>query len=120
MKPYKLALLPVVLALALAACAPNFPTAQPAAAPVDEGVTEPVESPTSAEPAASSTPADEPGGSVDPTDPPAGPTDTAIPVQNTEAAAETCPYTPDLHATNPATVSLASGEVQLVEFFAFW
>lgn len=27
---------------------------------------------------------------------------------------------PDLHATDPSTVSLASGQVQLVEFFAFW
>ena len=27
---------------------------------------------------------------------------------------------PELSATDPATVSLASGEPQLVEFFAFW
>lgn len=27
---------------------------------------------------------------------------------------------PDLHASDPSTVSLASGQVQLVEFFAFW
>ena len=27
---------------------------------------------------------------------------------------------PDLHATDPDTVSLASGKVQLVEFFAYW
>ncbi len=26
----------------------------------------------------------------------------------------------ELHATDPGTVSLASGKVQLVEFFAFW
>lgn len=26
----------------------------------------------------------------------------------------------ELHATNPETVSLASGKVQLVEFFAYW
>jgi len=27
---------------------------------------------------------------------------------------------PNLHATDPQTVSLASGEIQLLEFFAFW
>ena len=27
---------------------------------------------------------------------------------------------PDLRATDPSTVSLANGEIQLVEFFAFW
>lgn len=27
---------------------------------------------------------------------------------------------PDLHASDPSTVSLASGQLQLVEFFAFW
>lgn len=27
---------------------------------------------------------------------------------------------PGLHATDPGTVQLASGELQLVEFFAFW
>lgn len=27
---------------------------------------------------------------------------------------------PDLHATDPSTVSLASGQLQLVEIFTFW
>jgi hypothetical protein len=27
---------------------------------------------------------------------------------------------PDLHASDPSTVSLAAGQLQLVEFFAFW
>lgn len=27
---------------------------------------------------------------------------------------------PDLRSTDPSTVSLASGEIQLVEFFAYW
>lgn len=30
------------------------------------------------------------------------------------------PVREELHATDPSTVQLASGEVQLVEFFAFW
>lgn len=30
------------------------------------------------------------------------------------------PGRPDFHATDPATVVLASGRVQLVEFFAYW
>lgn len=30
------------------------------------------------------------------------------------------PGRPDFHATDPASVNLASGRVQLVEFFAYW
>ena len=39
----------------------------------------------------------------------------------TEAPTDTTPLgSPELHATNPSSVNLASGKVQLVEFFAFW
>ena len=39
----------------------------------------------------------------------------------TEEPTETTPLgDSELHATNPSTVNLASGKVQLVEFFAFW
>jgi hypothetical protein len=42
-------------------------------------------------------------------------------VPPTEAPTETTPLgDPELHATNPVSVNLASGKVQLVEFFAFW
>lgn len=27
---------------------------------------------------------------------------------------------PELHATDPSTVTLASGQIQVIEFFAFW
>lgn len=30
------------------------------------------------------------------------------------------PGSPDFHATDPASVALASGQVQFVEFFAYW
>ncbi len=58
------------------------------------------------------------------------PTDTAKPAQAPEptqapeltAEPTSAPFTPrtELEATDPATVQLASGNVQLVEFFAFW
>ena len=45
----------------------------------------------------------------------------ALPTEKPEEAApaQPAPRT-ELVATDPATVSLASGKVQLVEFFAFW
>jgi hypothetical protein len=53
-----------------------------------------------------------------------GPTDTSVP-QNTTVTSElqpapvVTPRGPDLVATDPATVNLASGQLQLVEFFRF-
>ena len=43
--------------------------------------------------------------------PPVNPTETVQPVATSRG--------PELHATDPATVSLASGGLQLVEFFRF-
>lgn len=43
---------------------------------------------------------------------------TANPTAN--AVPTAAPVSRKLHATNPATVKLASGKPQLVEFFAFW
>ncbi len=55
-----------------------------------------------------------------PTQPPAAPTATLEALaENTQPAATKAPRL-SLEATDPATVSLASGKVQLVEFFAFW
>ena len=47
---------------------------------------------------------------------------TVEPTAVVEAAAPTQTKVPRLHleATDPATVSLAAGQPQLVEFFAFW
>lgn len=56
-------------------------------------------------------------------------TDSVTATPTGEATVETVPAPPtettslgssELHATNPANVQLASGKVQLVEFFAFW
>jgi hypothetical protein len=85
----------------------------------------PADSPILAEPEAPPQPAE----SVDeepPTPTPAEVEPTAVPteVSPTEAAAsesepEFVPRGPDLEATDPATVSLESGGLQLVEFFRF-
>ena len=50
------------------------------------------------------------------------PTETPIPTQaSEESPGDTTPLgSPELHATDPSTVNLASGKLQLVEFFAFW
>ena len=118
MKVYKFALPALALILLLAACAPNFPTALPEAAQVEQEVIDSVEGPTASNTAVDTLPAAD-----DPTDEPveaALPTDTQAPIQNTEIASEECPFVPELPATNPGVVALASGEIQLVEFFAFW
>jgi hypothetical protein len=55
-----------------------------------------------------------------PTQPQAAPTAILEAVaENTQPAATKVPRL-SLQATDPATVSLASGKVQLIEFFAFW
>lgn len=112
-------LIAAAVALVLTACGPSFPTLQPDAGPAVGGAE------TAADPTATSGEVTETA--AQPADTSAAPTDTASPTETqieptdapVEAAAE-CPFRPDLHATNPAAVSLASGKVQLVEFFAFW
>lgn len=56
------------------------------------------------------------GDEAEPTSPPA---ETAI-QESTPAADVTPTARVGLQATDPETVNLASGEIQLVEFFAFW
>ena len=56
---------------------------------------------------------------------PAAPEPTTVPLPtatpaNTPTPRPTRDIRAELHATDPATVQLASGKVQLVEFFAFW
>jgi hypothetical protein len=46
------------------------------------------------------------------------PTETEVPVEEPVAVATSRGN--DLHATDPATVNIASGKPQLIEFFAFW
>jgi hypothetical protein len=48
------------------------------------------------------------------------PTPPAAPVETEPEQASPAPVREGLAATDPGTVQLASGEVQLVEFFAFW
>jgi hypothetical protein len=85
-------LLPILFALVLAACAPA--ETEPAnVAPPTETAMPALEPPTEAA---------VPTGTSQPT---------ALPVATSRG--------PDLHATDPATVSLASGALQFVEFFRF-
>lgn len=62
-------------------------------------------------------PVSQPTDEVAATQPPVQPAATLVP---TEAALPVATSRgPDLHATDPTTVSLASGQLQLVEFFRF-
>ena len=97
----RLFLPPALIAMfVLSACAPAVPSTTPAATPVS--------------PAATASP--EATASL--------PTPTPLPVQP-EATATEIPLPiatsrgPDLEATDPTTVTLASGGLQLVEFFRF-
>jgi len=94
----KLLLLTLVVTL-LAACAPESSATNPPAAAT--------ESPVAA--LATATPAAPTLESV--TQPASGEEATALPVATSRG--------PDLHATDPTTVSLASGGLQFVEFFRF-
>ena len=99
----KIRLLPILslFALVLAACASAASTSSPAAA------TEPPTaflSTATAAPALESPVSEEPGSTQ-------APDATALPVVTSRG--------PDLHATDPGTVSLASGGLQFVEFFRF-
>jgi len=49
----------------------------------------------------------------------AGPAVTPVPTQVTEVQPAATPRGPNLEATDPTTISLASGGLQLVEFFRF-
>ena len=95
----------VLLTVLLAACAPGTSTEAPAQPVVIEASQtpglDPVESTTGGDPAVTSAPELH--------------TATA-PVEAQPAATS---RGPDLHATDPTTVSLASGGLQLVEFFRF-
>jgi hypothetical protein len=99
-----------MLALLTTACTGTFPTAQaepPAAPPAL--ATAAVDAPSPAAPTETTARAAPPADI--PTDPP--PAD--IPTEAPPATID-----PNLHATDPGTVSLASGRVQLIQFFAFW
>lgn len=90
----------VLLALLLASCAP---TASPAPSVDPPSVQEPA-SPVVVEPSATPIPdaVESPAESASPT---------PLPVATSRG--------PDLHATDPGTVSLASGQLQFLEFFRF-
>lgn len=72
----------------------------------------------------SSSPVASPAETLGEAAPAADPT-TSQPVEEAQAGDTDSPAAPptprqDLHASDPSTVSLASGQLQLVEFFAFW
>ncbi len=100
----------LLVAFLLAACTPTAPAPPPApttaaepAAPAQDPAPEAAEPPT-AVPA------------VEEADVP--PTESEAPTE--EPAVVVTPRGNDLEATDPSTVNLASGEPQLIEFFAFW
>ena len=88
-----------LLAILLAACAPQAATEPSSAQPTAPAVV--------VEPSATLV-VEAPSPTVAPTESAAA---TALPVATSRG--------PDLHATDPLTVSLASGQIQLVEFFRF-
>lgn len=103
------------LILALAACSQAFPTVQVSEPPADSqpaATDSPAEAapPASTEAEAGAPPAEPPTQAAQPTGEPAA----ATPTEPTPLGS------PELKASDPATVSLAAGKVQLVEFFAFW
>lgn len=89
----------LIAALGLSSCAPAV--SSPSAAPVDTLI------PATAAPADSSTP-----------EAIASPQE-AAPTQPAEVQAVATSRGPNLEATDPASVNLASGQLQLVEFFRF-
>ena len=94
----------MLVAVFLAACAPASATAT--SAPEATAVTEPTATLLSA------------------TEPVLAPATETVPASPTETQAPTAlPVAtsrgPDLHATDPTTVDLASGQIQFVEFFRF-
>ena len=91
----------ILSVVVLAACAPGTPTAAPAQPAAIEPSLAPVQEPVVVDPTA--TPVPELPAATAPVE--------ALPVATSRG--------PDLHATDPTTVSLASGGLQLVEFFRF-
>lgn len=91
----------ILIALLLAACAPS---ASPAPS-VDQPSVQAPASPVVVE--ASATPLPSETASL----PPESAAPTPLPIATSRG--------PDLHATDPATVNLASGQLQFVEFFRF-
>jgi len=89
----------LLVMLFLAACSSSAPVAPPAEA---VGEATPVIEQATAQPVADASPTE---ASADP----AAPSQVVKPTPRH-----------DLHASDPSTVSLASGQLQLVEFFAFW
>jgi len=102
MKPRSILTISLLVVITLAACAPTVAPApvQPAA-PVTVPPVEPSLLPTVTLPAVAATEAP----------PTEAPGEVSQPVATSRG--------PSLHATNPADVSLASGELQLVEFFRY-
>jgi hypothetical protein len=98
----------MIAGLLLAACAPAATpqTAQPEA---------PVQAAATAKPAATQPTSQEAPTEIAATDVPA-----AAPTDAPAAAPTKKPVKTELEATDPATVQLAAGKPQLVEFFAFW
>lgn len=133
MKPVKIFCFGLLVVL-LAGCSQAFPTAQvsdlPTQPPTEVVSTEgQAEQPETVETPQAETPPptaenamtdDKTGATAEAETPPVQPTETKV-AEPSVLVTETTPLgSPELHATDPSTVKLASGQVQLVEFFAFW
>lgn len=123
----RFAVLAILLAFVLAACSSLIPS-QPGLQPSDGGANGEQGGTVQDAPDAQARDAGGEEVPAEATAAPVGPTviaatDTAVPTDapiSEEPKGEACPYQASLKATEPGSVELASGGIQLVEFFAFW
>lgn len=109
MKQRSILAIGMLAVLALAACAPAAsPTPSPAGSPIQP--TPPGDTQSPAQPESQATEIQNQPGQT-------GPVPTEAPTEIPQAVATS--RGPDLESTEPSTVNLASGELQLVEFFRF-
>ena len=102
----KKALIYLMVGAVVVGCSPATPTR----APIQDPAPMQTAIPASVTPVTSNPPALEPSPTASLTSAPTAAT--PLPIATSRG--------PDLEATDPATVVLASGGLQLVEFFAFW
>ena len=127
MKNFRLIPILLLLSLFLSACSGLFPTVQPEVEQASEQqVSQPEADSDAVEPAGQGSSSEEPTEAIqaDPVEPTeetaAEPTAASVSPTDPPAATEPVVIKQGLSASDPESVSLASGEVQLVEFFAFW
>lgn len=111
----------LVALLALSGCIPQAQTGTPPSPPSGETVVTEEANPIPNEPIVEAYPSPELPAYPPAQQPPVAGNPYPEPSVEPTAITEQRPTpSPDLHATDPSTVSLASGQLQFVEFFAFW